>query len=354
VDGRRVRNDRRSEFDRFLATIDRRPGRLYFLHSLMPHMPFEYVPSERRYEAPDYQGRDERGAGLFERVDAAYADALHQRHLLQVGFVDTLIGRLVAHLRAIGIYDEAMVVITADHGASHRERMPRRAARRQNLADILRVPLFVKRPAQRHGGPVDGNVESVDILPTIAEALGARLPFAVDGQPLPPGAPSARTSRTFIDRNQTRIRRRDIADWRETSDGSLARRLARFGSGPWDGLYAVPGTQALLGRSVDDLPRRPGTVRVDVEGRRAFEQVEAASDTLPLHVRGRVFDRAVRMLAVTLNGRLVATTVPFEERGATWFSTMIPETALRAGRNDLQVFVVEQDGAAATLVSTTP
>ncbi len=98
VDGRRVRNNRRTQFNRFLATMDARPARLYFLHSLLPHMPFEFVPSERRYDAPDYQGRDENGAGLFRRVGPDYADALHQRHLLQVGFVDTLIGRLVARL----------------------------------------------------------------------------------------------------------------------------------------------------------------------------------------------------------------------------------------------------------------
>ena len=129
VDNRRVRYSRLTQFNQFLATMDARPARLYFMHSLLPHMPFEFVPSGHRYDAPDYQGRDENGAGLFRRAGPDYADALHQRHLLQVGFVDTLIGRMVARLRELGIYDRALVIVTADHGASYREGMPRRSAR---------------------------------------------------------------------------------------------------------------------------------------------------------------------------------------------------------------------------------
>jgi hypothetical protein len=353
VDGRRMRNDRLGEFERFFETITPQPARLYFLHSLTPHMPFEYVPSGRRYEGPDYQGRRERNAGLFERVDAAYADALHQRHLLQVGFVDTMIGRLVARLRALGIYDEALIVVTADHGASYREGVPRRAARAQNQTDILRVPLIIKRPRQREGGPVDGLVESIDILPTIADVVGTRLPFQIDGRSLlaPEGR---RRRRVFIERSFTNIRRREVADFQAGTAASVGRRLARFGAQTPQSLYAVPGTIDLLGRAVADLPQRPGTSRADIESRTGFDAVDLAADTLPLLVRGRLFDRSRPTLAVAVNGRIAATTVPFEERNATWFSTMIPDDSLKAGANDVRVYVIEGSASAVTLVTTTP
>ena len=67
-----------------------------------------------------------RGKGLFEGVSAAYADTLHQRHLAQVGFVDRLVGDLIGRLRDVGVYDKALVIITADHGASYREGRSRR------------------------------------------------------------------------------------------------------------------------------------------------------------------------------------------------------------------------------------
>jgi len=353
VDGRRVRNDRLGEFERFFDTITHEPARLYFLHSLTPHMPFEYVPSARRYDGPDYQGRRERNAGLFERVDAAYADALHQRHLLQVGFVDTMIGRLVARLRALGIYDEALIVVTADHGASYRERVPRRSARPQNQTDILRVPLFIKRPGQREGGPVDGLVESIDILPTVADVVGTRLPFRIDGRSLlaPEGR---RRRRVFIERSLTYVRRREVADFRSGTAASVGRRVARFGTGAQQSLYAVPGTVDLLGRAVDDLPQRPGTSRADVERRATFDAVDPAADTLPLLVRGRLLDRSRRMLAVAVNGRIAATTMPYEERNATWFQTMIPQDSLRAGANDVRIYVIDGSPGAVTLLTTTP
>ena len=41
-----------------------------------------------------------------------------QRHLLQLAYVDSLIGDLVQELKAQGIYDDALVVLTADHGIS--------------------------------------------------------------------------------------------------------------------------------------------------------------------------------------------------------------------------------------------
>jgi hypothetical protein len=348
VNGRRVRNDRRSEFERFTAAMTAEPARLYFLHSLTPHMPFEYVPSGKRYDGVDYQGRRERNAGLFERVDAAYADAVHQRHLLQAAFVDTMIGGITARLRALGIYDEALIVVTADHGASYREGVPRRAARRQNLADILRVPLIIKRPGQREGGPNDGIVESVDILPTVADVLGARVNFDVDGRSLQKPGP-ARARRVFVDRSFERVRRRDVTDVLATSLASISRRLARFGTGDLRSLYLVPGTADLINREVAEFRSDPRDVRATMENHAGFTDVDPESETLPLLVRGRLFDRSRPTLAVAVNGRIAATTEPFEERSATWYSTMIPETSLRAGRNSVDLYLVGRDRAGVVL-----
>jgi hypothetical protein len=353
VNGERVRNDRRSEFDRFLTAIKPEPARLYFLHALLPHMPFEYVPSERRYDAPDYQNRREQGAGLFANVDAAYADALHQRHLLQVGFVDTLVGRLIARLNALGIYDDALIVLTADHGASYREGMSRRVVDTENLADIIRVPLLIKRPGQTAGAVVDGAVETVDILPTIADALGVRLPFTVDGRSLYGGF-EPRAARTFISRGLTDVGRRDATNWQPSSEASLSRRLSRFGAGSYDQLYAVPGTGHMIGQPVTTYPHRRGPLRVRLIEPETFDDVDLKSDTLPLHVRGQLNDHPTGPIAIAVNGRIAATTVVYQERAATVFATMIPEHSLRAGSNDVRTYVIERTGGTTTLESTVP
>jgi hypothetical protein len=212
--------------------------------------------------------------------------------------------------------------------------------------------LFIKRPGQKAGAIVDGITESVDILPTIADVLGMRLPFQVDGRSLVGGDLPARATRTFIDRGLTRVSRRDVTNWRPSSQVSLARRISRFGVGEYDAVYAVPGTADLLGRSAAEFARRTGTLRVHLAAPEIFADVDAASDTLPLHVRGRVFGRITQPLAVAINGRIAATTMSYVERGASVFATMIPERALRAGPNEIATYVVDQSGGAIALVST--
>ena len=160
----------------FFQTITpERSGRLYFLHTLTPHMPFEYTPAGTRYVAPDYQSRQARGERLFLRSDPWFPLVLQQRHLLQVGFVDRFIGNLMDRLRAQGIYDESLIIVTADHGSSFRHGKPRRSVARDDPADVILVPLIMKLPQQKTGAIIDRNVETIDIVPTIADVLSTAI-----------------------------------------------------------------------------------------------------------------------------------------------------------------------------------
>ena len=118
---------------------------------------------------------------LIEKGVSSIAQG-YQRYLGQVGLVDTLIGRLVSRLKAEGLYDRSLIVFTADHGVSFRPNQPRRLLTEENAPDIMRVPLFIKAPHQRDGVINDRNVETVDIVPTLADLLHVSLPWTVDGQ----------------------------------------------------------------------------------------------------------------------------------------------------------------------------
>ena len=50
----------------------------------------------------------------------------YRRHLTQVRYVDTLLGRLLDRLKAQGLYDRSLVVVTGDHGVSFRPGVPSR------------------------------------------------------------------------------------------------------------------------------------------------------------------------------------------------------------------------------------
>ena len=94
-------------------------------HALLPHGPWVYLPSGQR-SRPD-------GPELLpgmQTVPGFYDDYLtshnEQRYLLQLGFVDRLLGRLVARLKSQGMYDDTLIVVTADHGFAWQVGVPTR------------------------------------------------------------------------------------------------------------------------------------------------------------------------------------------------------------------------------------
>ena len=339
VDGELQRNDRSSEYDRFLQTItSERSGQLYFLHTLIPHMPFQYVPSGTRYRAPDYQQRREGEELLFLKSDPWLPLVLQQRQLLQVGFADRLIGDLVDRLQAQGIYDESLIVVTADHGASYLHGKRRRERDEGNEADILLVPLIVKLPQQVTGEVSDRNVETVDILPTIADVLSTTIPYEVDGRSLLDTSEPERPEKTFIRRSAERVRVVHYA--RQFEDPSLEQKLQHFHSS----LYGLGPHASLVGRPVSTLDVPPGTPSlVTLKNVSRFKNIDVEAETLPLYVRGTFTTPPTERvsLAIGLNGAIVATTVSYREQGEWVFASMVPEEALVSGVNDLQVFVLD-------------
>jgi arylsulfatase A-like enzyme len=100
----------------------------------------------------------------IERLRAIYDSA--------VSYHDLQVGRLIKQLKSWGIWDQTMLIITADHGEELFEDM--RCGHGGSLRDsLVRVPLLVHDPARFPAGTiVDEGVEGVDVLPTILSALG--------------------------------------------------------------------------------------------------------------------------------------------------------------------------------------
>lgn len=341
---RGIRRGREGWFAEFLAPIERQPARMHVLHLVLPHMPLEYVPSGRRYTAPDFQNTREGGSLLFEKASAALADTVHQRHLAQVGYADRLVGDLIAHLRSTGAYDTALVIITADHGASHREGRRRRQPRpeQQNLSDILHVPLFIKLPGQQQGEVVNRIVETVDVFPTILDVVAAKASYRLDGRSLIGGRDPGRDSVFLRSRNNARVRR--VGDLAADRAASLERKERRFGRGDLRGLYAPPNSRHLLGTDVSRAGLKPARdVQVVIHNPSQYESVALERDPLPIYVRGVLKTSRADPLnvVVVVNGAIAAMAQTYHARGGHMFGTLIPETMLREGKNDVTAFVTD-------------
>jgi hypothetical protein len=101
---------------------------------------------------------------------------------------------------------------------------------------------------------------------------------------------------------------------------------------------------------VSALRVRPSPIRAAVANADLLRNVSAGAKFFPTRVTGAL--RGVpfgehRDVAVAVNGRVRATGRSFDLwwKGREYFSVMVPETSLRAGRNRVEVFEVLPEGA---------
>ncbi len=129
-----------------------------FLHIYEPHAP--YTPPARFAMADAYDG--------------------------EVAYSDEIIGQFLTALRQRGWYDDAAIVVTADHGeglGDHQEKEHGLFV----YNETIRVPLLVKLPGNRRGGTrVADPVQHIDLLPTIAAMTGITAPAGLRGRDLQP------------------------------------------------------------------------------------------------------------------------------------------------------------------------
>lgn len=167
-------------FERFINTFDGRTPSLYYLHLELPHIPWRFYANGERYAMPynaaDYEFRN-RDGGRWVAALKEY------RFLQQAQYVDSLLGILFAALETQGMFEQSLVIVTADHGRSFQYRAPAREMARNTIDAVAYVPLFIKLPSQAQGYVSDDNLMGIDLLPTLARALRVKIPWPVDGHP---------------------------------------------------------------------------------------------------------------------------------------------------------------------------
>jgi Sulfatase len=321
------------------------PG-LYFVHTALPHVPWQYLPTGQQYinAGPDTPGLD----GESWSTDSFPPRLGLQRHLLQVGYVDRFVGRLTAKLRSTGLYDRALVILTADHGVSYRRGQPRRAPNLENASDIAGVPLLIKYPQERDGHVVDSMARTIDIVPTIAHELGVDLPWEADGRPLSAGGPAGGQVAVAVGdtgKNLTLA----FDDYVRRREAGLRRMVRLFGSDDRGArLYANGPNWDLLGRSVARLPSAPSPgARAELDSAQQLDDFSPDGRVVPSFVSGRIeggLGPGVS-LAVAVNGRIGAVTESFTNEGELRLAGIVPVSAFRAGSNSLAIYAVQGTGA---------
>ena len=132
----------------------------------------------------------------FFRTGSGLAADLGERELLQlratyygmIGEVDAELGRLLDYLKSSGQYDETLIVFSSDHGEMLGDH--NMLGKSGYFAEAYHVPLVIRLPGaagdRSRGATIDRFTESIDLVPTILEAMEQPIPLQTDGSSLMP------------------------------------------------------------------------------------------------------------------------------------------------------------------------
>jgi arylsulfatase A-like enzyme len=173
-----VDRDRRKESKRLF----------YFLHLFDPHYP--YAPTVFSDVSPI-------DCDLLERFKSAMStndylktlenpssmskddiELIKSYYYRSVRYIGEQITRLIQHLKRVGLYSDALFIITGDHGEDFFERQ---FAGHNSVTDANIRPGMIIKPPADSDFEVPDNADIIDILPTIAQIIGADIPEQCDG-----------------------------------------------------------------------------------------------------------------------------------------------------------------------------
>ncbi len=142
-------------------------------------------------------------------------EQLHGLYDAEILYMDHHIGRLIDGLKELGLYDDALLILTADHGELLREH-GEEGHGDTPYQEVTHIPLIIKEPGGgRAGERVQSWVQLTDILPLICDGVGIPLPDDIQGQ-----IPSDVSHPIIIESKTIRGYHKN-GDWLSLIDGDL-------------------------------------------------------------------------------------------------------------------------------------
>lgn len=333
------KHDDVSVFNRFVDSLtpSDKPA-FYFHHSKLPHSPWRYLPSGKTYNSSGQSGElDPRriwkeGSDLRKPL---------QRHILQTMYTDKLLSMALDKLKNENIFDDAIIIVTADHGASFKHGEKFREASKNNYADILNIPLFIKYPNQKEASIDNTQIQMIDIIPIIFDTIGGIFPWKTDGKTL--------EEKNGEDTNKLPL----VTDKRVTKyfqynpDKKLEAvnsKLKLFGDIGLDGIYGGPDHAHLIGKPIDlNCAQKLPEFRI-VDSDKNFSAVDLSTPVLASSVKVILAENlttASDVHVITVNSNIAAV-LPSKSlnNGLKHFSTMIDSRLIKSGNNRVDSYAL--------------
>jgi len=351
-------------FNTLLDSVSQPGTQLSYLHLLLPHIPYRFLPDGQRYPSAEPQPGNTTDALTGGWIDNdAPVELGRQRALLQTRYVDGLIGELIDTMEEAGTWDDALVVVTSDHGSVFLPGESPRGSAIEDVPDTLYpqiawIPMFVHYPDADGTDPdvepgtvSDRNVESIDIVPTVADVLGVAIPWDIDGVSMldPDGRPT--DEKTFY---EARWYGATAAGDPVEFDGAdyypdvLAQGVDSILPAVGDPLrsYTIGAGVGLVGEEAAGLsaPPSPGvTATLDQDALEGDIDPDAAE--VPVYLSGHLEGASTtETVVVAVNGRVGGVSGTYAWDGHDdFFALVIPPELLTSGPNTVDVFLL-RDG----------
>ncbi|HTL69017.1 MAG TPA: sulfatase [Lacunisphaera sp.] len=173
----------------------RRAPRPVFLwvHLLAPHAPYlptasfkyRFLPEKIFATASSQQPYIN---SYYEPDQQPLIDKLRLRYDEHIASADEAVGQFLHDLSKDGYLDNSMIIIASDHGEQFEKGYHEHGGTGYMglYQPLVHIPLLIHLPGQTSPRRVSGNVEQVDIAPTILSSLNLPVPGWMEGESLVP------------------------------------------------------------------------------------------------------------------------------------------------------------------------
>lgn len=165
---------------------DNKDAKDFFLmvETFDPHEPFDVPQSYLELYEDTYQG-PQFDMPIYHKIDQETDEAmehLRKRYQALITMTDHHFGKLITKLKACGMYEDTMIILTTDHGYCLGEREYIGKNYMPAYQELANIPLLIHFPGNAHAGTATNSItQNIDLMPTILDYQQVEIPACVSG-----------------------------------------------------------------------------------------------------------------------------------------------------------------------------
>ncbi len=164
-----------------------KPPKFIWAHINPPHAPYlPAAPFKHQFGTFKAFETEKDFEGYGNRYSLKQQTEVDRQRLRYDEFIldtDTRVGGFLEKLKAMGRFDDSIIIITSDHGESFTKGRLRHSGLHLHQP-LIHIPLLVHLPHQKEGKRIPFYAGQVDLLPTVLDILDLPIPNWAEGESL--------------------------------------------------------------------------------------------------------------------------------------------------------------------------